>query len=698
MRTARPRDAVRDPRARGAARRRPLAAAGAALALLLLAASAAAAAPTPPTSAALTSPAAVDDEEPAVSVEILDVSPAYVAPGQTLTVRGTVRNGTGSAIDEAVVGLRLQTRTPRSRLALDTWLDSSVAYRTVVLAETTTPLAPGASREVTLAVPVDDLGLTSWGPRGLELRVTGTPDGAIERDRTLVVWAPETAGLPTALTLAVPLAPTAQEWTAAASTGTSVAAAAADRVGTLVAATATTPTVAWGLDPALLAEAEAGAPTSATGLVEAIRAGAQGRDVVALPFADADAAAIAHADQDGLLTAAVDRGDSLRAAAGVEAMPDVAWPSGPAVDLDTVGVLQDEGASAVVVPAEQLATVQDLTYTPTGRATLPTDDGDVAALLADPALSAALGGGRPGDPATNPAARALEARQYLLGVTAMITAERPNDSRAVLAAAPREPEDDAAALAERVRTVLDAPWVDPTSLTALAARPAPDVERNALPAQLVTDGEATPGLLITVQGERARLLGFARLVPDPESLVRAQDDALLQVTSTAWRPDPDTRATYAGAATRGVVDLLAAVGVTDSGTVNLINSSGDLPVTVRNELDQPITAELRLVVSDPALQAPETVPVEVAADSEQPVSVPVQAVGSADVTIRAELVGPDGERVGLPAVFEVRVRADWENVGTAVVAGVIGVTFVLGLVRSIRRGRRRLDPPAGAAA
>lgn len=628
----------------------------------------------------------------AVTVEILDVTPAFLTPGTPLTVRGVVRNGTTTALDAGVVSLRLQSRSPTSRRSLDSWLDPSTTFRTTPLADTETSVPAGQERAVTLTVPAEDLGVGSvpWGPHGVELRVTGADEVAV-RDRTVLVWASETSAQPTSLALLVPLAPTAADFREAADGGVPVAVAAQERVRGIVQATAEATTVAWALDPSLLAGAADVTTPGVEDLEGTLRAGSVGRDVVALPYADADVAALTHAEQGGLLTAAEDRGASLRAASGVSTTPGLAWPAGPAVDLATVGALAADGATAVVVPAEQMAPERELTFTPTGRATVPGEEGDVAALLADGPLSAALAGTREDDRALDPAARALDARQYLLASTAMITAERPNDPRAVLAALPRDFHGDAAALADRIATVVSAPWVSPVTLSAFAATPDPEIAREGLPAEAVADGEARRGLLRAVEHERGALLAFAQIVPDPEALVRPQDDLLLQTTSVAWRPEPDARSTFAVGSSRAVSELLGGVGVVDSATVNLISSSGELPVTVRNDLDQAVSVRLRLTSRDPAIQLPDPVPVELGPASEEAVGVPVRAVGSSDVTIVADLLNAEGVRVGTAVSFEVRVRADWENVGTAVVAGVIGVGFVLGLVRNIRRGRRRAD-------
>ena len=46
--------------------------------------------------------------------------------------------------------------------------------------------------------------------------------------------------------------------------------------------------------------------------------------------------------------------------------------------------------------------------------------------------------------------------------------------------------------------------------------------------------------------------------------------------------------------------------------------------------------------------------------------------------------------VNFPNDLLVRVRADWENIGTAVVGLALAAVFVIGLVKSVRRGRRKI--------
>lgn len=699
--------------------------------------------------------AQAEPADDALTVEITDVAPAFLTPESGLTVRGTLHNRTGDELTGVDLALRLQRSVPDSRASLDAWLNPTNAYVTLPLADAALaqPVPAGGDVAFTLEVPAGTISLPNapWGPRGLEVRAVAD-DGATDQARTLTVWYPGTTDPPVALSLLVPLAPHAGEWSRAAAEGVPVAAASADRIGALARATAADPAIAWALDPALLAvpvesatgeqrpspeatapEPDAGtapeAPESgatdqpaeaspppepaaeepgpsavAAGLRALLVEGARGRDVVGLAYADADSAAAAHAssavpvEADATLEASVALGTTLRDAAGVAALPGLAWPAGARTDLITVDALAAHGASAVVVAPGELAPIAPATLTATGRATLSTPAGDVAALVPDEALSAALAGEAVSGQVDglDGAATDLEARQYLLADTAAIAREAPATPRAVLATLDRTFDGGTLALGDRLASLAEAPWVSLSPLSALQGTADPGVERLPLPEEEVEDGEAGALLFADVAAARTSLADLARTVPDPAALVAEPDARLLAAASAAWRPAPGDRAAFTTAAMMAVVDLQRSLGVEDSATVNLISASGDLPVTIRNDLDQPVTVTVHLTSDDPALQVPAKVPVQVPAFGTSTVGVQVHAVGSADVTVLAELRTADGVRVGTPATFAVRVRAGWENTGTAVVASVVAGMLVVGLVRNIRRGRRGTPASKGA--
>src|SRR5690606_37087257 len=94
----------------------------------------------------------------------------------------------------------------------------------------------------------------------------------------------------------------------------------------------------------------------------------------------------------------------------------------------------------------------------------------------------------------------------------------------------------------------------------------------------------------------------------------------------------------------------------------------------------------------------ETIPVTIPAQGDALVQIPVHAVQSADVRVTVEVRTPGGTLVDDDATFPVRVRAEWEGIGAAIIGGLLAVMLVVGLVRTVRRGRTaRRAAPAPAA-
>ncbi|MEE6271988.1 DUF6049 family protein [Georgenia sp. MJ206] len=594
----------------------------------------------------------------------------------------------------------------------------------------------------------------AWGPRGLEVEVSDP--AAQERRgsaRSFLLWWPELDVTPTPVGVLGALVPTAAERVATDAAGAALADTAAPRLGPLLEAL-DRPVVDVALDPALLGTALTSMPgdagpsgeapgtadptapgtasagptgdeaaddetTTAPGQDEASpgtaspagagppeaggagaellaalteRADGPRRDVHALPWADADVAALAHAERTDLVADAVARTVEALDAAGLDASTDLAWPVAEVPDRATVGASVEAGAEAVVLPADSLAAVRPLTYTPTGRATLDVDGREVPAVLADERMSAILSGthrrvnadGAPDAPLDD-----LTARQFLLAESAVISRERPSDGRGVLLTLPRDFAGDAEALAERLDALADAPWVDRVGIDELLAREAPELERDTLPVREVEAGEMSAAELETYSRVLAGAEALAHVTPEPERLLAPVREALLPTLSAAWRSAPDERDARLAAAATTAAEQAASVAAQPGSTLNLINDEAHIPVSVTNGLDQSVRVQVRLEPRDVRLVAEDAVTLEVPAQQSATAQVPVRAIGSGDVAVDVLLESVSGEPIGVASEIQVRVRADWENVGTGVVAGLLVLMLVIGLVRTVRRGRRR---------
>ncbi|GAA1640634.1 DUF6049 family protein [Georgenia ruanii] len=656
-----------------------------------------------------------------LTVDVTDIAPAVLRPNQTLTVSGTVANGTTEDLTAPTLRLRVQRSTPISRTTLQRWLEPDSVFSTVVVAREDLPerLPAGASTTFSFEVPAADLPLTdtSWGPRGIEVALDDVAGDPVEAtDRSFMLWYPDVEVQPTPVGILAPVTATAAERARAEGDG-SLAAASEARVGPLLKAL-DRPGVTTFVDPMLLAAASPGIGASeppagseapdATGeqaeppdqavsdlrAAVAASAGTRDREVTALPWADADVAALAHTGREDLLDQALARSTAALRDAGVQARTDITWPAG-VPDAQTAELAAATGASAVVLPAGAMTPAGELTYTPSARTDIPMDDGtDLPAVLVDERASAVLAGrllprtAAAADPAP---LDDLTVRQLLLAETAVVARERPSDPRALVLALGRDFTGDAATLGRTLGALTSAPWVRPTTLDQLLALDSSTLRRSPLPHEEVSTAELGAVDLARMRAARDEAAAFATATADPAAFLVPVDDALAPVLSAAWRADPAGRDGLIRQVRRDVAGLGTAVAAMPSSTLNLINSSANVPVHVRNDLGVDVTVRVELDPNDPRLQAREGVPLTVPAHSQATAQVPVRAVGSGNLPVRIKLTTPAGHPVGEPAELAVRVRADWENVGTAVVAGLLVVLLVAGLVRTVRRGPR-MDP------
>lgn len=491
-----------------------------------------------------------------------------------------------------------------------------------------------------------------------------------------------------------------------------------------------------------------------------------GRDVELLPYLDPDLAALAHADETDLLDLARDRAGAV---VDATALPDgarttLAWPAEPLPDLATAGVGLAGTASgtrpglAVLVGPGRLPPPAALTYTPSNRTTVSTPRGDVTLLVPDARVSAAL---RAGDPLDDPAGTlpdaprppedtaddvsspspptAAVATQDLLAELAVVTRERPSDSRHLLATLPRDWAPDPDVVDAQLSALDAAPWVRLETVAALVGAPDPDVDRGTLPDGSATgtpdtadtadtdgtagtadsdgtagaddpagaDGpadpagstvdaaEIPPAELRAIADEVLLRQRLATVVPSPDALLGDTDLELLAPVSVAWRAEPTARSLLVARAQALTQGLRDGVVVEPGSTVNLISATGGLPVRLTNHLPQDATVQVTLRPGDSRLRADDAVTTTVPAGGEQTVQVPVHAIQSADVDVAVEVRTPTGDLLDDDTVMLVRVRADWEGIGTAVIAGVLALGMVIGLVRAVRRGRttgRRAQP------
>lgn len=699
--------------------------------------------------AGVPAPAAPSTDDLPVSVAITAVAPQVLEPGEDLTVTATLRNDGDEAVEQPRASVRIYRYRMSTREQVAAWADAGTSSPIGDVAATTTPetpLEPGATTTVQVTVPAADIGLLrtedAWGPRGITLDV-GDGRSRVGLDRSYLLW-DSADELPTAhvgvLSAVVgpatdpsvddavddgsgdaapsptpsPSAADAAEQregdgTAGTDDRLTALTAAGGRLSKLLQATADHPFVSWAVDPALVDGAAAGTRADQAWLT-ALTGAAEDREVLRLPWADPDLAAVAHAGAaDGTADLlALARGVASTSGADLWADADpVLWAADDVPDQVTAAraAQSDPGTPLVVGPDAMPARGSESPSSPT---TVDTTGGSVTALVPDPTLSDLLS-----DPATSqPGVTPATAAQRVLAETAVLA--RSDDARStyVLATTPRDWQPSTAITQAQLAALGSAAWVETATvadmLTAHAAGRADgdDAERAALPESQRTDTELTPAWVNALAAQWRSAGEFAAVVPDPAALLRGLDADLVAPLAVAWRDDPDGRAAAINDAIAESQQRQSGLDVLLNEQFTVISSSAQISVAVSNELDQPARVRVELRPQKACLDTARSPVTEVAPNADTTVTMTLRASANCDVTVDVSLVSETGRQLATPQQFSARVAPTIESVGGIVVGVLLALVLALGIWRTVRRGQtsrrgarvvRDATAPPGAA-
>ncbi|WP_432548360.1 DUF6049 family protein [Kineococcus sp. SYSU DK004] len=654
-----------------------------------------------------------------VEVTLLEVTPAaYDAqdPARAVvTARARVRSTATAPLEGLRARLVVQRGAMITRPALASWADApptrslgAVAASEPVDVGAGAVLAPGEEADVLLSLPAEQLG-TARGAHAAAVEVLAGSQ-RVGLARTFVTAA--VTAEPTRLAVLVPLVagrtadlvPPAAEGDAAGR-GLPALVAEGGRLRRVLDATPDRD-LTWALDPSLLTAATVlttpapGAPDAAVppdappaeepdGVVAAwledLREAAGGRDVLALPHGDPDVASLARSGDGARLLAEAAAAGAVTGLDGATVLTGVAWPADEAADAATLDLVAAGGASAVVLSdASSPLSADTVTFTPTGRTDYATSTGAVLeGLLADEALSDALAAAGTGD---------ATGTQRLLAELATITLQRPNDPRTLLAAVPRSWDPEPAAVDALLGAVRGSGWAQLEPLSGLLAEPAADGARAA---PRLTDeaerGRLPLSHLAAVADRLERVDDFASALVEPSAALTARRLATLALLGVSWRGHPEELAAARARGDALLDDMTSAVHVLAGSVRNLVATRSELPVTVVNDLDVPVAVDVVLRPRTPRVQLGSVARQTVAPRTQLRVAVPVRALANGTVVVDAQLRTPAGAAIGAPEPVTLNVRMGVEGWVTGAVGGVAGVLLATGVVRAVRRGRRRVD-------
>lgn len=686
-----------------------------------------------------------DFDGPDTALRLDSLGPAALEPGGTLSAEITITNTSSQTL--LAPQLEVRTRTPRitEREQLEQWqsvTEPDASGAPVGTSGVAADLAPGASTQVRVAIPAEELGYSGspelWGVRRLSFTLVSEETSLVSL-RSFTVWRPPgvTGGIRTSML--VPIAASDP-----ASQVTDPAAFTADATDGALARTrdvALVDGVDWMLDPSLLdpatlldpqepeepeeepaedpgtegsaeqtTPADDGGPAppapleAAEQLRLALQEGAAGRTVLGTPYADADLVSLAEADAPHL-------GDRARTAAQDAWGGSGVTPHGEAVAVpeqqltgEELQAWQEEGREAIVVPSSLAAAGRSDHVTPSSLVMLESDAGSTPLIAPDEGLSAQVSA------LTPQAADPVLTRQRILAETAAVASQDVSAQQHLVIV----PEDAAAldpgAVEAMMRDLQDAPWVDRVPLSDLldaaeqgAVTTDPGEEGGAVltagtlrAADVpVADGAAAqrldPRATADLEAASVRLGDIASVMEDPAA-ADAAGLLLLAAASTGHRGDQEASRESVDAAVARTDELTAAVQVDPVSEYTLVADAAGVPITVRNALPTPITVQV-LVSSDThvvRIGEPETV--RVPARGSAQVTVPVEAIANGTVTLSTTLTTAEGVPLTEPVGVPLSVNPAWENWTTMALVIAMGLLVVVGVLRARRTGSSRRAP------
>lgn len=414
--------------------------------------------------------------------------------------------------------------------------------------------------------------------------------------------------------------------------------------------------------------------------------------VLALPYADPDVVAAVRSNQTEQLGSAYYLGNAVvsKVLGLGEQSPSLlahwAWPPNGYTDRSTLDALFSLGIETLVLDSTALpVTGEQPTSTPNAHVSVNGRLNSFDGVLTDNTLSQAVTAGAAGDSGL--------ALQRYLAETLMIEAQLPSiPGRSLVIAPSRRWAPDASYATRLLADTGRVPWLQPAPLRAAA-------QSAVFPSDLTRQLSYPPGQhQLELPGHYVQRVGqlihqvnqlSAILLPPGAAVVKADDEAVLQALSSAWRDRPLEATAYRSALHRAVVHTLGQVrlAVNPGSLITLTSHSGSVPVTIFNGLSQAVRVGIRLVDTAHRLsitggQGVRTIP------PHQRVAVDVRAKanvsGVFNVYARLMTPGPNSRPLGKQVLLRVRSTA-YGFAALAITGAAFAVLLIAVAIRLVRR-------------
>ncbi|MCG8917977.1 DUF6049 family protein [Actinokineospora sp. PR83] len=413
----------------------------------------------------------------------------------------------------------------------------------------------------------------------------------------------------------------------------------------------------------------------------------RGQCVVALPYADADLAALSRAGATGLQANALDVAVQVETALGTKPLAGVVWPESGTLDARTLGDLAKLRRTTVLVDSGKLRDTS-------GAAPHRLAD-NLNAVPYDQLIANSLSPRTTGDDS------GVKTSSVQNGLATLVfrAAFQAVPGQVELVAPPRRWNASGAELTVFLQAIesLEAQgYLDTLGLQSLVdgteQGQAAGVDYSAADtaAELPSSAVATVAQVDAMQRELTSTVLFeddTQLV-QPDALVQPLRAGLIRASSAAWRSTPER----AGAATDEVSNqmsaLLSQVTVTDPGRpLSLASADSPIPVYITNWLPVKVQARINLG-STPGLKPEQQIVVQIPAKASLPRYLPAEVTRSGRFSVDIWLTTEQGTRLGGTSRVELN-STSYGSITLAVTFLAAGVLVLLVGLRLFRRIRAR---------
>lgn len=418
--------------------------------------------------------------------------------------------------------------------------------------------------------------------------------------------------------------------------------------------------------------------------------------VIGLPYGDADMVALDRAGLDREIDIARSTGlATLNSELDAQVLSDLVWPVGGVIDESTLSDLAGDLVTTVVLQDSALPP-RDPNAVPGVRTNLQTASGPIGAVLSDSTLD-----GLVADPAGVQGGPRV-AEQLFLAQTMLITEERPGAGSSVVIAPPQtwDPSSNVDFVRDLLTDSASVPWLKGVDLSVIANQPSDGIARGPLvypasarAAELPTSDLEAIGTLRQELASFGSILGSTTTEP----FLNTSSTALLRAESVGLRGQPGRTAQIRDAVQNGLNSLSSKVTISNPKLITLTSRKNKIPITVVNNLPDPITITIQLTATNSARIKVDPVPAFTVDGGGTRhtalITVEPRTSGRFEVTAQLMTTETTPRPFGSAIAFEMNSTA-YGTVALAIAGGAAALLFLLSGIRLFRRFRRHLKNKA----